>query len=131
MLVKILQANLNRCRAAHDVLEATARRGRIDIVVASEPNHSRLNATWYVDQQEGDVAVQVRGDPGARVTAAGSPGRGITWVRVDGWAIVGCYASPNKSDVEFNSWLDILRDCLRTLGSRIIVGGDFNAKSPH
>jgi transcriptional regulatory protein LevR len=58
-MIKLLQTNLNRSRAAHQLLHKTIQEEEIDVVTISEPN--KLIATkerWYMDAEK-DVAVKV------------------------------------------------------------------------
>lgn len=58
-----------------------------------------------------------------------SRGRHYVAVKFKEFSIVACYISPNSSRFEFLEFLDETGDAVRTIGSRIIVAGDFNSKS--
>lgn len=49
-----VQINLNRCHAAHDVLECLVREWGAHLVMASEYNSSRAGGGWYTDMEGGD-----------------------------------------------------------------------------
>lgn len=56
--VNVLQINLNRYRAVHDLLEAKLVEENIEVVLVSEPYAGRIKGGgWYYDQKEGDVAI--------------------------------------------------------------------------
>lgn len=56
---------------------------------------------------------------------------GHTWVEVDNMIIISCYSSPNGTDEELSDMLDSIGESLREMrNGDIIIGGDFNAKSP-
>lgn len=97
----MLQVNLNRCHAAHDLLEIARVERKINIVLASEPNGSRVAGSWLRDTDDGDVAIWIGEKVSRRIKTAGSPGKGIVWVDLGGVVMVACYASPNKSMEEF------------------------------
>lgn len=65
-------------------------------------------------------------------------GRCFVVVRLADLNVVSCYASPNSSISDFLVFLDELESAVRLCGVRnnsdargLLVGGDFNAKSPH
>jgi hypothetical protein len=61
--MKVLQANVDRGRAAQELLEHTALSMRVDVVILAEPN-KRISQVrkrgWDMDESE-DVAVRVFG----------------------------------------------------------------------
>ena len=58
--VRILQINIGRSSAAHDVMMATALETGADVIILSEPNLRRINANplWYTDKR-GDAAMLI------------------------------------------------------------------------
>ncbi|KAK9711620.1 hypothetical protein QE152_g25370 [Popillia japonica] len=59
MTFKILQTNLGRGRAPHDLAYATAKEKRVDMMLVSEPNKKiAKEKEWITDERE-DVAVLV------------------------------------------------------------------------
>ena len=59
--IKVLQINLDRCRAAHALLEQTIKELEIDIVLMSEPNKAiatNKKLSWFLDDRI-DAAVQI------------------------------------------------------------------------
>jgi ABC-type uncharacterized transport system substrate-binding protein len=55
----ILQTNLNRSRAAHDLLEQTVKEENVDVVLVAEPNKKLAEgATWIADKNK-DAAIKI------------------------------------------------------------------------
>lgn len=114
-MVKAIQVNLHRARAAQALLQATAAHEEAEVLLVSEPNHT-LGEGWYADQR-GDAAVVVL----APRLVVGEVFCGRGFVRV-------CLG--NAGIVEFNDDLTEVERSLRMrAGREAVVGGDFNAKS--
>lgn len=123
--MKILQINLNRCRVAHDLLYHTAKEKEIDLCLVSEPNEN-ITKEWG-GHRDAKVWI-VSGD--LYVGRAGS-GLGHSWIETRGMNIISCYMTPNQTEEELEEILESISETIR--GSRekdILIGGDFNAKSP-
>lgn len=58
-MFKILQVNLGRARAAHDLMWATAVKEGIDVVVISEPNKRICAQRGWITDMNGDMAVAI------------------------------------------------------------------------
>src|SRR5438045_3678178 len=82
--LKCLQINLNRSRAAHDLLESSIVDRGVDVVLASEPNARRVSgssaAEWIVDER-GDAGMWTR--RGLMEEARGS-NDGFVWKQLQG-----------------------------------------------
>lgn len=52
--MKFLQANLNRCKAAQELLHQTVREKEIDVLIVTEPN-KKIVSNWHVDQKTNAV----------------------------------------------------------------------------
>lgn len=128
--LKVIQVNANRSKTAQDLLEATARERRADMLLVCEPNNVRTES-WLNDGPAGDVAIQIRGAARTQVTGWGSPAKGIVWTRVAGVLTYCCYFSPNRTPNEFRHWTDVLERSIRGHSSRseLLVVGDLNAKA--
>jgi hypothetical protein len=59
MPIKILQANVGRAYAAHDLAHATAIQHEADILVLSEPNRKRVETTDWPKDTRTNVAVLI------------------------------------------------------------------------
>ncbi|XP_071580372.1 uncharacterized protein [Temnothorax nylanderi] len=130
MAKRLLQANINHCRAAQDVLlHSMAERG-CGLGVVAEPYRVPPNhPCWAVDRCS-LVAIRWRmtDDPVAYTRLeAGDGFVAVKWGHV---TIVGVYVSSNTSVARYEAFLDDLWGCVsRMLPSPTIVAGDFNAKS--
>lgn len=124
--MKVIQINLNRCRAAHDVLDCTAREAGADLCLLSEPNKKIVEERGWARDEAGDVAIWQRNSALA-VCGRGS-GVGFTWIELEGVAVFySCYFSPNKSTEEYAGFLDgLTRDIAHHAGKKVVIGGDFN-----
>lgn len=127
-MCNIIQINLNRCRAAHDLLQAVAENMKADILVTSEPNKAVMrDARWFTDS-ENDVAIKIV-NKYVKVQRTGD-GPGYVWVETPNFVIYSCYFSPNKDLGEFTEALATMGRSIRGQSGRIVITGDFNAKAP-
>lgn len=126
--VKILQTNLNRSRAAHDMAHLIAEREGIDIILVGEPNRTLMkNPRWTTDKNI-DVAVYFRNKD---VEVIGLDKReGFIRIQFRKYNIYCCYCSPNISLDEFKRYIDILMNTVRQNSGDAIILGDLNMKSP-
>lgn len=128
IMIKILQINVDRKRVAHDVLAQTASHLGADLILVAEPNKTISRGTkWFTDKDQ-DVGI-IKGNPGVRITKWGS-GKGFVWVRVQGMCVFSVYVSPNCLIRAFESFLQGLQSCIRSTEGMVVIGGDFNSKSP-
>lgn len=128
MAYKVLQTNLGRARAAHDIMWAAAVAQDIDIVFVSEPNRritSRDN--WIVDES-GVVAALVRGR-GVKIERT-EVGRGYVHVDCGGIHFYATYISPNVGLDVFTAAVDRVFGAAAGHAGRSLILGDLNAKSP-
>lgn len=121
-----MQINLNRCRAAHDLLEQTVSEREIDIVIGQEPNKNRANK--YICDKNCDIFIVL--GPNVNVINHGCD-TGYVYVDLEDFFVFSCYVSPNCTIQQFEDSLYNLERYSRnyTIGSKnFIIGGDFNAK---
>lgn len=78
-MTRILQVNLNRCRAAQHLLLQTATEKKIDIMIISEQN--KTHSHWYSDI-DGKSAIAIH--QAITPEEIGNPGRGHVWIRIQG-----------------------------------------------
>ncbi|KAH1006087.1 hypothetical protein HUJ05_006856 [Dendroctonus ponderosae] len=120
------EVNLNRCRAAHDLVARTTSEEIIDVVIGQEPN---LNQRMDFSDTNGDCFINV--DNRHKVIDCGK-GAGYVHVELEACVLVSCYFSPNRGIGEFESLLHNLGDFIRQTrqsGKRVVMGGDLNAKT--
>jgi len=128
--IKVLQINVDGRKEAHDLMEATANHLDIDILIISELKHSRMEEEgWFSDANtKATIAIL---NQNIQIQKIGSCNiEGFRWVQVGGTTIYACYWSPNTEFTLFIDFLDRLEASIRTIKGRVIVAGDFNAKSP-
>lgn len=124
--LKVMQLNVNRSRAAHDLLYASAIQAQVDLLLVSEPNRRKvLDEKWKVNEESSCAIAILSSIP---VTRSGT-GQGYVWVDLKDVRVFSCYFSPNNP---LNELEEGLAGITRDIGQhrRVIVGGDFNAKSP-
>ena len=127
--LKILQGNLNHCRAAQDLLLHTVAERLIALAVVAEPYRIPDHPRWFSD--EGDsVAIYWSGGQGDPPCTLLEKGQGFVTVKWGPLVVVGCYVSPNCTLAAYEVYLDGVRDCVRRNSPcPVIVLGDFNARS--
>lgn len=125
--MRVLQGNLQHCRVANDLLSQLILEKQIDLLILSEQYRDRDGPNWFPDIL-GTTAIWV---PNTNILVKGhGRSRGLVWANVSDAIFVSCYFSPNANVAEFQNQLDDLEDIILTLGnSKIILAGDFNAKS--
>lgn len=126
-MIRVLQGNMNRCRAAMELLEQTILDNKVDLVIIAEPNKNMAKRGRWISDSESDVAVRTCGRR-AKIRQTGT-GEGFVWVELDCAVIYGCYISPNVADSRYETFLRALRADIGKHRKEIIVAGDFNAKS--
>lgn len=124
---KILQTNLGRCRAAHDIADAVAAEKEIDLVIISEPNVNLVRKGKLLSDNRTDVAISVK-NRNVGISKV-EKGEGFVKVLFEDWLLVGCYISPNVSIQIFKDFIDSVMTQLRDHRGEAILAGDLNAKS--
>ncbi|XP_070152061.1 uncharacterized protein [Polyergus mexicanus] len=130
MSLGILQANLNHARRAQDLfLHSLAERG-FGLGIAAEPYHVPEVSPCWIGDRTGSVAITWRCDPTLPPCTPVEAGAGVVAVRWGPISVLGVYISPNVGLAQFEAFLDGVSACFRRqMPRRIIVAGDFNAKS--
>lgn len=122
---KCLQVNLNRCITAQDLLIQRIKEEGTDIVIGQEPNKARsknffcdihCDSFIYTNIQE-NILKCVHGD-------------GFVIVEYSCVVLVSSYFSPNREIVYFETLLHELEGQLRRFKKPVVLGADWNAKSP-
>ncbi|XP_075990126.1 uncharacterized protein LOC142985765 [Anticarsia gemmatalis] len=127
--IRLLQANLNHCAAAQDLLLQSMAQWLINVAIVSEPYMVPARDNWVGDRT-GSVAL-------IRLASHSSPpfekvakGRGCVAASMGSLTVVACYCSPNCALSDFEQFLlEVSRLVRWAQPSPVLVAGDFNAKS--
>ena len=127
--MKVLQANLNHCRVAQDLLAQEVISREVDVVLVAEPYDLRQSSAWLVDEDgvAGLIATQRPGN--YKAVSALERGHGWVAASVDGVTFYSVYFSPNRPLAEFETFLDDIGCSIRRKLGAVVIGGDLNAKS--
>ena len=132
--LKILQINLNRCKAAQDDLEERVKRESVDLCILSEVNRKILERKMkqdkgWIGDSTGDSAIWIANGKQIAIKMSSS-GEGITSILLDdNTLILSCYFSPNKTSEEFTEYLERIDEKTRAHRGPTLVAGDLNAHS--
>ncbi|XP_076301658.1 uncharacterized protein LOC143219640 [Lasioglossum baleicum] len=125
----VLQANLNNCRRAQDLMVQRLAELEVGLAVAAEPYEVPDHPQWFGDL-EASVAIWVRQSARLPPFSGVERSRGAVLVKWGRLLVAGCYCSPNCGSAEFEAYLDRLRDMVTPhLTGPVLVLGDLNARS--
>lgn len=125
--LKIIQGNINHCRAAQELLLQTLAECSIALTVIGEPYRVPDHPRWFAGDC-GSVAIYWGGGQGDPPCSLLRSGQGFVAVEWGTLAVIGCYISPNSGLAVFESFLDSLTICIRGCQPRpVLVLGDFNS----
>lgn len=122
--MRLIQLNLNHCRAAQDLLAQSVRELRIDVAVLCEQYRDVDRPGWLSDSSR-RAAIWSCGSL-SPVASRVSSEDGFVRGEVAGVTIYSCYASPNEPIASFHDFLGRLVADIRGQ-HRVILMGDFNA----
>lgn len=130
MELRVLQANVDHCSAAQDLLIQSMSEWLVHVGIVAEPYRVPPGSDQWVADTDGVVAIYSR-------CAAGSPpfekvakGRGCVSALLGDIAVVAVYISPNRPFSYFESILARVTDMVGNHHPHpVIVAGDFNAHS--
>lgn len=126
--ISFLQINIGRKKTAHDLMFQTAAEKNIDILLISEPNKNKAQKTNDLTDKNIDTQIIILNKK-IQITSRGK-GTGYNWVEIEDMIIYSCYISPNSKIEEFEQYLQNIEDSIQNKKQKkIIIGGDFNAKS--
>lgn len=129
MDLNLLQANINHCARAQDLLFQSMAEWLIHVAVVAEPYYVPSGDEWVGDQ-DGLVAMTSRSVVGSPAFVDVVRGRGYVSAAVGDITVVGVYFSPNRSLADFERFLDEIGVLIgRSRSGRVLVAGDLNAKS--
>lgn len=123
-MLKFIQINLNRCKAAQALLSQVAVEKLADLVFVSEPNRSE-GTHWYMDKS-GDAGII--NTKKIRIENEGVTERGFRWIMSQGIRFYSCYWSPNSTFKEYLDFLTSLHSSIKSATTEVLITGDFNAK---
>ncbi|XP_046428388.1 uncharacterized protein LOC124183671 [Neodiprion fabricii] len=125
-------SNLNHSRGAQDLLSQFALEEGVDVCLISEP-HSIPGADNWLGSEDGLAAICWKTEGDAPRCSLLERGRGYVAARCGNIAVVSGYISPNVPMQAFEGFMDDLVRVVRSAGDGgrgVLVGGDFNARSP-
>ncbi|KAI4454262.1 endonuclease/exonuclease/phosphatase superfamily [Holotrichia oblita] len=125
--MRILQTNLCRGRAAHDLAYATARHMDIDIIMAGEPNKNIIKSNDWIKDHKCDVAFYFLNKKTEVIKV--NTFDGWIYLKLRHFAIYGCYISPNIPQEQFQRKVDHIMNHLNQNKVDAILMGDINSKS--
>ncbi|XP_037301890.1 uncharacterized protein LOC119192156 [Manduca sexta] len=118
--LRFLQANINHCARAQDLLLQSMARWSINIAVVSEPYFVPPRNDW-VEDLSGSVAIIASAAAGTLTHERVKRGQGCVAARFGGIVVVGCYFSPSRTLAEFHNSLRELSDVVVEYGSLPVV----------
>ncbi|XP_039761836.1 uncharacterized protein LOC120634995 [Pararge aegeria] len=129
MDLNLLQANINHCARAQDLLFQSMAQWSIHVAVVAEPYRVPSGDNWVGDT-DGVVAMTSRSIVGSPAFVNVGRGRGYVSAFIDDVMVVGVYFSPSKSLADFEQFLAEVGVLIsRRRSGRVLVAGDLNAKS--
>lgn len=124
--MKILQLNLNHSWAVLDLARQLSREMVADLCAFSEPPPFRVSSANWHFSVNGSAAIYVNSRISCRTVHRS---QNLVLVSVEDFYIASCYISPNSSLDEFSRFIGELDDVIFRSRGRIVICGDFNAKS--
>lgn len=125
---RIIQANLNHCLMAQNLLFQHMVEFNAGLAIVSEPAGS-LNDNWLASKDK-KSAIYWNNDRLGYTCKLVHQGTNFVAVKVGKECVISCYISPNVDLGTFQQFLDELSDVIHTWGTmQVIVAGDFNAAS--
>ena len=122
--MRLLQINLNHCKAAQELLRQTVYEKKVDVAIICEQYKNLCLGTW-VEDLTGKVAVWACGNKTYQDRPLGNR-KYYTMTKIRGVHIYSCYVPPSISQVEYEQILDnLVRDGHTTTPN--IIAGNFNA----
>lgn len=128
-MIRFLQANLNNCRAAQDLLVQSEKDRRIGISLISEPYRIPVDDNTWIANKLSTAAIHFNMQETHCMGIAQRIGRFVVSVRWRETTIVSCYITPNCGIEVYEEFLDEVDECVADATGDIIIGGDFNSKS--
>ncbi|XP_075210296.1 uncharacterized protein LOC142317623 [Lycorma delicatula] len=126
-MVRLLQVNMNKSLASHDVIMEIVRKRVVDLVVVSEPNVRKMqDESWLHDATYSTAVCSFNSNiPIVRHGA----GLGHVWLETADILVCSVYGSPNVELGVFEETLDELSRLRNAVCKDVFICGDFNAKN--
>lgn len=125
--MRILQTNLGRARAAHDIANLVSKESKVDILVVAEPNKKIVEAPEWIKDEESDVAIKCMNKKIGILST--EVGKGYVVIKTKHFNCIACYLSPNITMDRYRALGDeIMNKVIRT--NSYVIMGDLNAASP-
>ena len=126
--LRFLQANINHCACAQDLLLQSMAQWLINIAVVAEPYFVLPREDWVADLS-GSVTIVSSAAAGTPTLEGVRRGRGCVAARFGEIVVVGVYFSPSRTLAEFHNSLAELSVVVGNHSLPVLVLGDFNAKN--
>lgn len=128
MTIKFLQINLGRGREAQDLMIQKAAENNTDILLISEQYRKPTSQVWYEDTIH-RAAIMIRNTK-LIISEVDESNPCFVYATVGGIRIYSCYFAPSMEYTPFVAAITSLEASIRGSRHKVIVGGDFNSKSP-
>ncbi|XP_056647428.1 uncharacterized protein LOC130452134, partial [Diorhabda sublineata] len=122
--LRVAQLNMNRCRAAHDLMTKEISEGLIDVILGQEPNR-KIEFKDYCDIDCDSFINLNKKIP----VITHVVGKGFVGVELEDFYLISCYFSPNGEIDDFSVLLREMEAIIKKEGKEVIIAGDLNAKN--
>lgn len=127
-MIKCLQVNLGRGRQAQDLLLHKLLESNTDVAIISEQYKSPDSLVWYEDKTK-QAAILVMNSK-SNISEVNENNVGFVYATINSIRIYSCYFPPSLNLEQFIELIRKLESSIRTARCKVIIGGDFNSKSP-
>ncbi|KAI8125012.1 Retrovirus-related Pol polyprotein from type-1 retrotransposable element R1 [Lucilia cuprina] len=117
-----------RGREAQDLMMQKASETHTDILLISEPYKKPATQTWYEDKRHG-AAIMLRNNT-LTVRDICQEHAGFVYATIGQLRIYSCYIPPSLDFPTFVTTIQNLENSIRDTKHDVVIGGDFNSKSP-
>lgn len=128
MIFKVLQCNINHCWAAHDLLFQNMLELQIGLCAIAELVRIPKSIQRF-SSEDGWSAIRWNPEVLRGSCIMAKRGQRFVAVKCCDVFIISSYVSPNLTIAEFLEFLEELSDSVHDLDGKIIMCGDYNAKS--
>lgn len=126
--MKLIQINLNRCHAAHDLLNKKIKEENIDIAILCEINKKGSSTRNNYNDSSDNVSTLIKNKQLTPNTH--KAGNSYTVTEIRDMTLINCYISPNVDVNTFENYLnEITIQIKNTKNKKILIAGDLNCKA--